>query len=568
MFTLVEDSLSRIMNFRLQVVMIGEGPTMSQTSAVATIPGRTRFRWTIARKIMALVVVAVALLAGVGAVAVISVTSLQRLAAGQAALATARGRMIDLNLQQSNSTVALGRALLATTDAERTHADQLMAAAADAARTDIKQIRALNLPVAAAGPIGTTLTQYEQYLNAEQAALTSAKATDPASKAAKTLLADDDQRANEVGQQITDKRALLTDLVDKAVEHTNAKSTSVKTIVATTLVVAVVLLGAIGWALVRTVRRALYGLRDRMTDIAAGEGDLTARLAEDASDETGEVARAVNQFIARVQDVIRQMAGAADTLDGSVQTLSAMTAQMSANADETSSQAVTVTHAADDVSRNVSTLSAGSEQMSASIREISINASEAAQVATTAVGIAATARDTVADLSNATAEIGDVVKLITTIAEQTNLLALNATIEAARAGESGKGFAVVASEVKDLAQETAKATDDITQRVTAIQSGTNAAVQAISTISDIVGKISDFSTTIASAVEEQTATTSEMTRSVTDAASSATQIAANITNVSSGAASTSEAANEASRTTQTVATVVGDLKTTVGQFRY
>ena len=542
---------------------------MSQTYAAPPVnAGRIRFQWTIARKITALVVVAVGLLAVVGGLAVTSVASLRTLSAGQAALAAARGRLIDLDLQESNSTIAVSRALLATTEADRTQADRLLGAAAGAAREDMNQIRALSLPPAAADPIATTLAGYEQYLTAEQAAMTAAKATNPASRAAKALLAADDQRATAIEQAITANRTLLTTLVNQAVEQTNTKSTSVKTIVATTLVVAVALLSAIGWGLVRTVRRALYGLRDRMTDIATGEGDLTARLPEDSSDEAGEVARAVNLFIARVQDVIRQMAGAADTLDGSVQTLSAMTAQMSANADETSNQAVTVTRAADDVSRNVSTLSAGSEQMSASIREISMNASEAAQVATTAVGIAATAQATVADLSNATAEIGNVVKLITAIAEQTNLLALNATIEAARAGEMGKGFAVVASEVKDLAQETAKATEDITRRVTAIQSGTNAAVDAISTISEIVGKISDFSTTIAAAVEEQTATTNEMSRSVTEAADSATQIAANITNVSSGAASTSEAATEASRTTQTVATVVGGLKTTVGQFRY
>jgi methyl-accepting chemotaxis protein len=529
---------------------------------------RIRFRWTIARKITALVVVAVALLAGIGLLAVTSVASLQRLAADQALLATAQGTLIDMDMQESNSTIALNRALLATTDAERQHAGELLTNAAAAAKDDMNGIQAMDLPAAAASQVAKILSDYNQYLAAEQTALADAQAADPASPAGKAVLADDDTRATAVEQEITAGRTALTALVDQAVKQATAKATSVKVSVAATLVVAIALLAAIGWALVRTVRRALYELRDRMADIAEGEGDLTARLPDQASDETGEVARAVNKFIARVQDVIRLMAGAADTLDGSVQTLSAMTAQMSANADETSSQAASVTRSAEDVSRNVSTLSAGSEQMSASIREISMNASEAAQVATNAVNIATTARDTVAELSAASTEIGNVVKLITSIAEQTNLLALNATIEAARAGESGKGFAVVAGEVKELAQETAKATDDITTRVTAIQGGTNAAVEAISTISDIVGKISDFSTTIASAVEEQTATTNEMSRSVTEAADSATEIATNITNVSAGASSTSEAATEASLTTQTVATVVGGLKTTVDQFRF
>jgi methyl-accepting chemotaxis protein len=529
---------------------------------------RARFRWTIARKIAALVVLSVGLLGSLGVLAMVSVKGLQSLAAEQAMLGNAQSGLIDMDMQESNATIALNRGLLATTDAERQHADQLLSDAAAAAKHDLDEIDGMHLTAAAAGPLAAVRTAYDQYLSQEQTALTAAKATDPASAEAKTILADDDKRAAAIEQQLTGTRQMLHDLVARTTDQARTKATTVTVSVVVALLVGIVLLGAIGWALVRTVRQALYGLRDRMTAIAEGDGDLTARLPEQARDETGEVAQAVNKFIARVQQVIRQMAGAADTLDGSVQTLSAMTAQMSANADETSGQAAAVTRSAEDVSRNVSTLSAGSEQMSASIREISVNASEAAQVATTAVTIASSARDTVADLSTASVEIGNVVKLITAIAEQTNLLALNATIEAARAGESGKGFAVVAGEVKELAQETAKATDDITQRVGAIQTGTNAAVDSIGTITDIVARISDFSTTIASAVEEQTATTNEMSRNVTGTADAAGQIAENITQVSAGAASTSEAAGEASRTTQTVSTVVGDLKTTVGSFRY
>jgi methyl-accepting chemotaxis protein len=529
---------------------------------------RGGFRFTIARKIAALIVLAVGLLAGLGVLAVSSVSALQRLGAEQAALATAQAYLIDIDMQQSNATIALNRALLATTDAERAHADALLSTAADTGRKDLAKIRELGMPAAAAQPLAVLEAEFDKYLKAEAAAFGAAKAADPAGPAAKALLAADDRRAEGIVKYLTDTRNQLEALVDSAAGEASSKATSVQISVAIVLAVAVAVLGAIGWALVRTVRRALYGLRDRMTDIAEGEGDLTARLPEQATDETGEVARAVNKFIARVQQVIRQMAGAANTLDGSVQTLSAMTAQMSANAEQTSGQAAAVTRSADDVSRNVSTLSAGSEQMTASIREISVNASEAAQVANNAVSIASTARTTVAELSAASDEIDNVVKLITSIAEQTNLLALNATIEAARAGESGKGFAVVAGEVKELAQETAKATDDITHRVAAIHGGTTAAVESIGTVTDIVGRISDFSTTIASAVEEQTATTNEMSRNVVETADAAGQIAENINHVAAGAASTSEAAGEASRTTDNVATVVGDLKTTVGNFRY
>ena len=153
------------------------------------------------------------------------------------------------------------------------------------------------------------------------------------------------------------------------------------------------------------------------------------------------------------------------------------------------------------------TVAAGAEEMGLSIREISRNTSEAAQIAGVAVTEAARATETVEQLGSRPREIGNVIKLITSIAEQTNLLALNATIEAARAGDAGKGFAVVASEVKDLAQETARATEDIGARVAAIQNDTGGAVDVINRISEVIAKINDYQTTIASAVEEQTATT-------------------------------------------------------------
>jgi methyl-accepting chemotaxis protein len=220
------------------------------------------------------------------------------------------------------------------------------------------------------------------------------------------------------------------------------------------------------------------------------------------------------------------------------------------------------------VSTNVQTVSAGSEEMGASIREIAHSTSEAAAVAATAVQAAQAANATVASLGESSREISEVVKVITTIAEQTNLLALNATIEAARAGDAGKGFAVVAGEVKDLAQETARATDDIVRRVDAIQSGTNSAVEAIAQIAAVIGRVNDYQTTIASAVEEQTATTAEMNRSVSDTAQTADEIATNVATVALAAQQTTEGVTQAQQATAELAGMSGNLRALVSQFRY
>ncbi|WP_435746881.1 methyl-accepting chemotaxis protein, partial [Nocardioides sp. SYSU DS0663] len=189
------------------------------------------------------------------------------------------------------------------------------------------------------------------------------------------------------------------------------------------------------------------------------------------------------------------------------------------------------------------------------------------RVASQAVSTVESTNETVAKLGTSSQEIGNVVKVITSIAEQTNLLALNATIEAARAGEAGKGFAVVANEVKELAQETARATEDIARRVEAIQGDTGGAVEAIGEIASIITSINDYQLTIASAVEEQTATTNEMSRNVAEASTGTGEIAANVAGVSAAAESTTQALAQAGSAVTELSSMAHQLRTQVSQFK-
>jgi len=315
-------------------------------------------------------------------------------------------------------------------------------------------------------------------------------------------------------------------------------------------------------SITRPVRRVQASLA------ALSTGDMTVATGVRAKDEIGQMAAALDAAQDSLRQVLAGVVSSADAVAASSEELSASSAQIAASAEETSAQSGVVSGAAEEVSRSVATVAAGAEQMGASIREIASNAAEASEVAARAVDAAATTTQTVAKLGESSAEIGNVVKVITSIAEQTNLLALNATIEAARAGEAGKGFAVVANEVKELAQETAKATEDIARRVQAIQGDTTAAVSAIEEISAIVAQISDRQTTIASAVEEQTATTNEMARSVQEAAGGSTQIAENITGVSAAADSTTQALTQTRTAVDELSRMAADLRTTVGRFSY
>src|SRR5579864_9296250 len=316
----------------------------------------------------------------------------------------------------------------------------------------------------------------------------------------------------------------------------------------------------------RRIARAIQSVLVQAEAIAAGDltrDDLTVR----SLDELGELTAAINKMSSSLRHMILAITENAVRVASASEELNATSQQITANSEETSAQAKVVSDATVQVSQNLQTVATGAEEMGASIKEIAKNATEAAKVATSAVKVAETTTATVSKLGDSSAEIGQVIKVITSIAQQTNLLALNATIEAARAGEAGKGFAVVANEVKELAKETAKATEDISRKIEAIQTDTKAAVDAIATISDVINQINGISNTIATAVEEQNATTNEMARNVSEAAHGSGEITSNIGGVAQAAESTSRGASDTQKAAQQLVETSAELRRLVEQFK-
>ena len=332
-----------------------------------------------------------------------------------------------------------------------------------------------------------------------------------------------------------------------------------------TAVVGIGLALLLSLAVTRSITRPLGQTVDLARAIA--DRDLSRRLKLTRRDEIGELAAALDKMADGLQAQQKNISQTAQTLAGAAQELTAVSQQMASNAEETATQAGVASAAAEQVSRSVSTVATGSEEMGASIKEIAKSAHEAARVATTAVKVADRTNATVAKLGESSAEIGNVIKVITSIAQQTNLLALNATIEAARAGEAGKGFAVVANEVKELAKQTAKATEDISRKIEAIQSDTTGAVGAIDQIGKIINQINDIQNTIASAVEEQTATTGEISRNVAEAARGSSEIAQNVTGVAQAARGTTEGASDTRKAADELSRLAHDLQKLVGQYK-
>ncbi|WFU17418.1 HAMP domain-containing methyl-accepting chemotaxis protein [Bradyrhizobium sp. CB3481] len=405
-----------------------------------------------------------------------------------------------------------------------------------------------------------------------------------------------DQLANAIVPAVQAFFAVRDAALNEAAERAGAARDGALTMLALAGVAVLALLGVLGGVTLMLRRRVitpLANLTDVVGELAAGRHDVTiptigrsdeigamagslqvfkdALIAKKAADEAAAVEadakiqrgqrvdRITSDFEAMIGEIVEVVSQASTELEASAGTLTA-------TAERAEELTGVVASASEEASTNVQSVASATEQMASSVNEISRQVQGSARIAGEAVEQAQKTNDRVAELARAATRIGDVVELINTIAGQTNLLALNATIEAARAGEAGRGFAVVASEVKALAEQTAKATGEISQQIAGIQAATQESVAAIKEIGDTIGRMSEIASTIAAAVEEQGAATQEISRNVQQAANGTQQVSSNIADVQRGASETGSASAQVLGAAKSLSGESERLKREVGKF--
>jgi methyl-accepting chemotaxis protein len=364
-----------------------------------------------------------------------------------------------------------------------------------------------------------------------------------------------------------DKLAGIEDAVARqSLAQANEGAARSRVLIMSMIVACVLASLALAFGLGRMIAGPLKKTVTVLERLAAGH--LDQEIATGGRDEAGQMSAALAAALGALSGVMRQIGETSQVLAASAEEFSAVSGELTAASSSVTDGAGAASAAAQQVSASVQTVAAGTEEMSASIAEIARSATDASQIAQEAVQVAGQTTANVDRLGQASEQIGEIIKSIEAIAGQTNLLALNATIEAARAGESGKGFAVVATEVKDLARETATATQNISGLISAIQSETRAAIDSMERISSVVGRINGAQATIAGAVEEQTAVTQDIARNVAEAAAGATSIASAVDDVAGQASHATTGAGETQRSATELARIAGDLHELVRQFTY
>ncbi len=439
---------------------------------------------------------------------------------------------------------------------------EVEAAAATAAELDssIAAVLAMDLPAS----VEANIKDFDAAVDGNNAVMEGLQSGEIKMADLPAAIAELGEYADQAEEAITAANAAEQEEAARQAQAAEDAYTSARTL--TLVIIGVGLLLSLGLGILTacSVARPISATRDVLAGVAGG--DLTVRAEDATSREITQLNRSLNATLESLGSVMTLVRDFATRLAGASADLRGTADAIATNVEGVARQADVVSDSAGEVSRNVGTVATGSEQMESAIREIAQSANEAVRVAGNAVSIAENTTETVGKLGTSSQEIASVVKVITSIAEQTNLLALNATIEAARAGEAGKGFAVVAGEVKELAQETARATEDISRRVEMIQADTGGAVDAISQISGVIAEINDFQMTIASAVEQQTATTNEMNRNVLEAANGSEGIASNVAGIAEAAAQTSAGVTHAQQAAGELADMGAHLEEAVGRF--
>jgi len=406
-----------------------------------------------------------------------------------------------------------------------------------------------------------------------------------------------DGQMSPLGYAMQDKIKWIMEHADKNLEQIEESVFGLMALVSTltlALSIGALILGAgLAWLIGGSISSGILGITSAMRELAGGNKAVNVPY-RDRKDEVGAMAAALQVFkdtaieadrlaaeqkaeqekrVKRAEYVTKLVADFSDAIKEIVNGVGAGATQLRSNAqalsaiaEETNSQSTTVAAAAEQASRSVQTVASAADELNSSISEINRQIDGSARLATSAVGLVKNTNDTVETLSAAAQEIGNVVQLIQDIAAQTNLLALNATIEAARAGEAGKGFAVVASEVKSLANQTAKATEDISAQINRIQGVASQSVQAMGAVGKSVSQISEATTTVASAAQEQAAATAEISRSVQQVSAGTTEVASNIVHVTKAAGETGQMSTQVYDASTNLTKQSEQLRTVVGRF--